>query len=105
MNHPVRGLRSMDTRRTSAATKLTIIVRVRAFARLRELFDAAEFELELPDGATLVDVWEALRARNRKIDALASSTRIARNGRVVALLNERVASGDEIALLPPVGGG
>ncbi len=95
----------MDTQPTSAATKLTITVRVRAFARLRELFDASEFELQLPDGATLVDVWDALRARNRKIDALASSTRIARNGRVVALLNERVASGDEIALLPPVGGG
>jgi molybdopterin synthase sulfur carrier subunit len=87
------------------ATELTIIVRVRAFARLRELFDAAEFELELPEGATLVDVWEALRARNRKIDALASSTRIARNGRLATLLNERVGNGDEIALLPPVGGG
>lgn len=95
----------MDTRPTSAATELTIVVRVRAFARLRELFDAAEFELQLPEGATLVDVWDALRERNRKIDALASSTRIARNGRVVALLNERVANGDEIALLPPVGGG
>lgn len=95
----------MDTQRTSAATKLTITVHIRAFARLRELLDAGEFELQLPEGATLVDVWEALRARNRKIDALASSTRIAKNGRVVALLGERVASGDEISLLPPVGGG
>lgn len=72
---------------------------------MRELLDAAEFELSLPDGATLVDVWDALRERNRKIDALASSTRLARNGRIVALLHERVADGDEIALLPPVGGG
>ena len=84
---------------------LTIKVRVRAFARLRELFEASDFELSVPDGATLVDVWDALRARERRIDALASSTRIARNGRVVALLSERVADGDEIALLPPVGGG
>ncbi len=95
----------MDTQPTSAASKLTIIIRVRAFARMRELLDVAEFDLQLAEGATLVDVWDALRARNRKIDALASSTRIARNGRVVAMLNERVASGDEIALLPPVGGG
>lgn len=72
---------------------------------MRELLDAAEFELSLPDGATLVDVWDALRERNRKIDALASSTRLARNGRIVVLLHERVADGDEIALLPPVGGG
>jgi molybdopterin converting factor small subunit len=72
---------------------------------MRELFGEGEFDLTLPDGATLVDCWEALRARNRGIDALASSTRIARNGRVAALLSEAVADGDEIALLPPVGGG
>jgi sulfur-carrier protein len=80
-------------------------VRVRAFARMRELLGAGDFELEVPEGATLVDCWEALRARERRIDALASSTRIARNGRVTVLLNELVAQGDEIALLPPVGGG
>ncbi|HTU70627.1 MAG TPA: MoaD/ThiS family protein [Candidatus Baltobacteraceae bacterium] len=80
-------------------------VRVRAFARMRELLDEGAFDLQLPEGATVVDAWEALRARNRKIDALASSTRIARNGRVVALMSERLADGDEIALLPPVGGG
>jgi molybdopterin converting factor small subunit len=72
---------------------------------MRELLGESEFELELPDGATLVDAWEALRARNRKVDGLAAVTRIARNGRVAALLDERVADGDEIALLPPVGGG
>ncbi|MGB6987206.1 MAG: MoaD/ThiS family protein [Candidatus Aquilonibacter sp.] len=82
-----------------------MVVRVRAFARMRELLDESAFDLELPDGATLVDVWEALRARNRKVDSLASVTRLARNGRVAALLDERVADGDEIALLPPVGGG
>ena len=80
-------------------------VRVRAFARMRELLGESEFDLEVPDGATLVDCWDALRARNRKVDTLASATRIARNGRVAALLDERIADGDEIALLPPVGGG
>jgi sulfur-carrier protein len=82
-----------------------VTVRVRAFARMRELLGAGDFELEVPEGATLVDCWEALRARDRRIDGLASSTRIARNGRVALLLNETVAQGDEIALLPPVGGG
>ena len=80
-------------------------VRVRVFAKMRELFDEGAFDLELSDGATAVDCWEALRARNRKIDALASCTRIARNGRVIALMSEPLADGDEIALLPPVGGG
>jgi molybdopterin converting factor small subunit len=82
-----------------------LTVRVRAFARMRELLGASEFDLVVPDGATLVDCWEALRTRNNKVDSLASVTRIARNGRVAALLDERVADGDEIALLPPVGGG
>lgn len=82
-----------------------MMVRVRAFARMRELLGETEFDLELRDGATLVDFWEALRARNRKVDSLASVTRIARNGHVAALLDERVDDGDEIALLPPVGGG
>lgn len=78
---------------------------VRAFARMRELLGESAFDLEVGDGATLVDVWEALRARNRKVDTLAPVTRIALNGRVAALLDVRVADGDEIALLPPVGGG
>jgi sulfur-carrier protein len=82
-----------------------VTVRVRAFARMRELLGESEFDLDVADGATVADVWEALRARKREIDKLAASTRIARNGRVVPLLHERVAQGDEIALLPPVGGG
>jgi molybdopterin converting factor small subunit len=93
----------MDTQPTSP--DISVRIRVRAFARLRELLDAADFDIELPPDATLVDLWEALRGRNRQIDALASSTRLARNGRVVALLGERLEEGDEIALLPPVGGG
>ena len=80
-------------------------VHVRAFAQMRELLETGEFDLDLSDGATLVDVWDAIRARNRKVDTLAGSTRIARNGRVAALMSERLAEGDEIALLPPVGGG
>lgn len=80
-------------------------VRVLAFARMRELLGESEFDLEVAEGATLADVWEALRARKREIDKLAPTTRVARNGRVSALLLDRVEAGDEIALLPPVGGG
>jgi sulfur-carrier protein len=80
-------------------------VRVRAFARMRELLGESEFQIDVPDGSTLADVWEVLRKRKHEIDTLASSTRIARNGRVSPLLNETVEQGDEISLLPPVGGG
>jgi sulfur-carrier protein len=81
------------------------MVRIRAFAGMRELLGEGDFELDVRDGATVADVWEALRGRKHEIDKLAASTRIARNGRVVPLLNEVVRPGDEIALLPPVGGG
>jgi molybdopterin converting factor small subunit len=82
-----------------------VTVRIRAFARMRELLHESDFELEVPENASLVDVWDALRAKNRDVDKLASSTRMAVNGRVAPLLAHRVAQGDEISLLPPVGGG
>jgi sulfur-carrier protein len=87
---------------TQTATE--IVVRIRSFARLRELL-GSEIELHVRRGATLADLWTELRGRNPAIADFESTTRIARNGRVVALLEEEVADGDEIALLPPVGGG
>jgi sulfur-carrier protein len=83
----------------------SITIRVRAFARIREVLGEGEFELDVPEGSTLADVWERLRSRTREMDRLASSTRMARNGRVSAFLTETVEPGDEVALLPPVGGG
>lgn len=79
-------------------------VRVLAFARLRELLGGGEHDLELTGPATVADVWNALSAQHADIGALAASTRVARNGRVVTG-GEPVGEGDELALLPPVGGG
>ncbi len=87
---------------TQIATE--ILVRVRSFAGLRELL-GGEIELHVRRGATLADLWTQLCRRNPRIDAFASTTRIARNGSLVPLLEEQLADGDEIALLPPVGGG
>jgi molybdopterin synthase sulfur carrier subunit len=87
---------------TQIATEIR--VRVRSFARLRELI-GSEIELRVRHGTTLADLWTELRRRNPGIEAFASTTRIARNGCVVRLLEEKLADGDEIALLPPVGGG
>ena len=79
-------------------------VRVVAFARLRELLGRASLSLELPDGAHAGAVWERLAPEYPALRELAGSTRLACNGRLVepgATLHD----GDELALLPPVGGG
>ena len=79
-------------------------VRVVAFARVRELLGYGEREFAL----ALIPTVGALRDRLERdvpaLSALRESTRVARNGTVVedaAALSE----GDEVALLPPVGGG
>ncbi|HEY8312761.1 MAG TPA: MoaD/ThiS family protein [Candidatus Baltobacteraceae bacterium] len=80
-------------------------IRVLAFARVRELLGDGELTFDLPEGATIGDVWQAAVDRNGALGALAESTRIARNGRIVNDSLESVREKDEIALLPPVGGG
>lgn len=80
-------------------------IRVLAFARVRELLGGGMHELQVEDGATIADVWDALADRCTAIVPLASSTRIARNGRLVQDPGEPVHEGDELSLLPPPGGG
>jgi molybdopterin synthase catalytic subunit len=78
-------------------------VRVLAFARVRELLGPPR-EVELPSGATAGALWDDLAKMCEGLPQLAQSTRIARNGRVVRR-DETLQDGDEIALLPPAGGG
>jgi molybdopterin converting factor small subunit len=79
-------------------------LRVLAFARLRELLGFGERTLEVGSSATLEDVWMSLTAASPEAGRMRASTRFARNGVVVDGAT-RIADGDEIALLPPVGGG
>jgi molybdopterin converting factor small subunit len=79
-------------------------VRVLAFARLRELLGFGERSLETPPAATVDDLWTSLTAAVPEAVRLRASTRFARNGVVVDGATH-IADGDEIALLPPVGGG
>jgi molybdopterin converting factor small subunit len=81
-----------------------MIVRVLAFARVRELLGTDELPLELAGDARVSDVWAVLAHGCPALGELTGTTRIARNGRVVSG-DEPVAAGDELALLPPVGGG
>lgn len=82
-----------------------MLVRVLAFARMRELLGGSAHDLQIEEGATVADVWDALADRYAAIAPLEESTRIARNGRIVNDSQERIQDGDELSLLPPVGGG
>jgi molybdopterin converting factor small subunit len=79
-------------------------VRVLAFARIAELLGAREEALDLGPDACIADAWAALAKRIPELKPLESSTRAARNGRL-AEFDEPLADADEIAFLPPVGGG
>ncbi len=79
-------------------------VSVLAFARLREVFGFTQRDVEVTADATLEALWLQLAADAPDARALRPSTRFARNG---ALADGSVAlrDGDEVALMPPVGGG
>ena len=79
-------------------------VRVLAFARLRELLGFGERVVGVPEGTTLETLWTTLAAQAPQLAPLRASTRFARNG-ALAAATTALSEGDEIALLPPVGGG
>lgn len=79
-------------------------VRVLAFARVRELLPESPLTIDVGDGARVADAWTALETKFPALREQAATTRIARNGRLAAG-DEPLESGDELALLPPVGGG
>jgi len=79
-------------------------VRIRLFARLREIANAGELERELDDQATAETAWSALA---RDFPAVAEYRPV-----VSCAVNEEYArfdatlhDGDEVAFLPPVSGG
>jgi molybdopterin converting factor subunit 1 len=79
-------------------------VTVRLFARLRELVGASELERDVPAGATVGTVWEALVGEYPAIAAYAASISCAVNIEY-ARMTTAVNDGDEVAFLPPVSGG
>jgi molybdopterin synthase catalytic subunit len=79
-------------------------VTVRVFAMQRELLGWKQRPLELPDGTTVAGAWEALVGDHPDLAPAAASIRFARNG-AYAERDERLADGDELALIPPVAGG
>jgi molybdopterin synthase catalytic subunit len=74
-------------------------VSVRLFAALRERAGSGALDLELPEGASIGDVWPALSLGDEPPGILFAVNRAyAERSRVLE-------AGDEVALIPPVSGG
>jgi MoaE-MoaD fusion protein len=85
--------------RQLADTLICVRVRVRLFAGLRERAGAGSLEIEVPDGATVADVWPVLG-----VGAEPAGLLYARN-RAYVEPGEALQEGDEVAVIPPVSGG
>lgn len=79
-------------------------VTVRLFAMLRQQAGWRERDLDLPDGATIGDAWQALAETVPAFAQQHDIVRFARN-REYASADQPLADGDELALIPPVAGG
>ena len=83
---------------------MSLSVQTLFFAAYRELVGVATLPVELRDGATVADLVAELRGRGAPFDALPEEPAVAVN-RTYAPGTEPLASGDEVAFIPPVAGG
>jgi MoaE-MoaD fusion protein len=74
-------------------------ITVRLFAGLRELAGTGNKELELPEGSSVTDVWQALGLGDEPAGLLYAVNR------AYAEPTQPLSDGDEVALIPPVSGG
>jgi molybdopterin converting factor small subunit len=79
-------------------------IRISLFAHHRQVAGVRRVEVEVPDGATVLDAWNALLVAVPALAAAASYSRFARNGVYVSTA-EAVRDGDEVAVVPPISGG
>jgi len=79
-------------------------VRVRLFARLKDIAGAAEMDREVPPGATARTVWNALAGEFPTLAPYAAISSCAVNEEY-STFDVELNEGDEVAFLPPVSGG
>ena len=82
---------------------VAIAVKVRFFARLRELAGVEATPLKAPAHTRVVDVYEAMRVAHPSLPPR-ESVRAAVNQEFAAW-DTPVSDGDEVAFIPPVSGG
>lgn len=82
---------------------MAIAIRVRFFARLRELAGIETESLQLSPGSTLADVYAAVYRMHSGLPDR-GSVRGAVN-QELADWTMRISDGDEVAFIPPVSGG
>lgn len=91
-------------------------VKVKTLGILYNITGSIEHEVEVSDGATVAEVVESLASRFKGLreeifkedGGFSEDYRILLNGREVAYLEgekTRVKNGDEVVIIPPVGGG
>jgi len=79
-------------------------VKVLFFGRVRELTGIAEEAMEMPEGASLADLFERYLERFPQLAGFRASLVASRNQEFSAW-DTRLSRDDEIAFLPPVSGG
>jgi molybdopterin synthase catalytic subunit len=77
---------------------------VRLFAILREHAGRDRLELEVPDGTTAGSLKTLVREAVPALGPYLEATRVAVN-LTFAAADQPIAVGDDVALIPPVGGG
>jgi MoaE-MoaD fusion protein len=79
-------------------------VTVELFAQLREVAGRSSWECEVPDTATVRDVWRAAVGSYPDLVAFDGAISAAVNADF-ATMTSRVLANDDVAFLPPVSGG
>ncbi len=83
---------------------MTIQIRMRYFAALREIVGAQEETLSVPEGASVADTRTLLLERHPRLASVLARTVCAVN-RAYVPLETTLKEGDEVVFIPPVGGG
>jgi molybdopterin converting factor subunit 1 len=87
-----------------ATVSQSIRVKVLFFGRLKDLTGHAEESLDVPDAATVEQLFALYAAKNPELAKFRSSVVASRNQEFAAW-DTVLRSGDEVAFLPPVSGG
>lgn len=83
---------------------MAVRVPVRLFARYREAVGRDRVEVEVPDGATVEDVWAALATAHPMLARYRPHTLFAVGNEYVEA-EHPVEGGEEVVCFPPVSGG